>query len=52
MSGRIVIAGAVAQKPGCAGHAWQFLQYLLGFRRLGWEVCFIDQIGGAYTVAG
>ena len=52
MSGRIVIAGAVAQKPGCAGHAWQFLQYLLGFRRLGWDVCFIDQIGGADPVAG
>jgi len=52
VSGRIVIAGAVAQKPGCAGHAWQFLQYLLGFRRLGWDVCFIDQIGGADPVAG
>jgi hypothetical protein len=52
VSGRIVIAGAIAQKPGCAGHAWQFLQYLLGFRRLGWDVCFIDQIGGADPVAG
>ena len=52
MSGRIVVAGAVAQKPHCAGHAWQFLQYLLGFRRLGWEVCFIDRIGGGDPVAG
>ena len=47
-----MIAGAIAQKPGCAGHAWQFLQYLLGFRRLGWEVCFIDDVGGADPVAG
>ena len=35
MSGRIVIAGCIAQKPYQAGHTWQFLQYLLGFRRLG-----------------
>jgi hypothetical protein len=52
VSGRIVIAGAVAQKPGCAGHSWQFLQYLLGFRRLGWDVTFIDNLGGANPAAG
>jgi hypothetical protein len=40
--GRVVIAGAVAQRPARAGHAWVYLQYLLGFRRLGWEVLFID----------
>jgi hypothetical protein len=40
--GRIVVAGALAQRPGRAGHAWVFLQYLLGFRRLGWEVLFMD----------
>jgi hypothetical protein len=45
MNGRIAIAGAVAQKPGCAGHTWQFLQYLLGFRRLGWDVLFLDTLG-------
>jgi len=31
--GRIVIAGSVAQRPGCGGHTWVFLQYLLGDRR-------------------
>lgn len=46
MSGRIVVAGAIAQKPGCAGHAWQFLQYLLGLRRLGHEVLFLDRLHG------
>ena len=30
----------MAQKPHQAGHAWQFLQYLLGFRAL-------QAIGGA-----
>jgi hypothetical protein len=43
---RIAIGGAVAQKPGAAGHAWQFLQYLLGFRRLGYDVLLLDRIAG------
>jgi hypothetical protein len=47
MKGRIAIAGAIAQKPGSAGHAWQFLQYLLGFRRLGYEVLFLDRLDDA-----
>jgi hypothetical protein len=38
----IVLAGALAQKPGRGGHTWVFLQYLLGFRRLGWDVLFLD----------
>ena len=46
MKGRIAIAGAIAQKPRYAGHAWQFLQYLLGFRRLGYEVLFLDRLDG------
>jgi len=41
---RIAIGGAMAQKPGSAGHAWQFLQYLLGLRRLGYEVLFLDRL--------
>ena len=45
-TGRIAIAGAVAQKPGCAGHVWQFLQYLLGFRALGYEVLLLDRLEG------
>jgi hypothetical protein len=44
MEGRLTIAGSIAQKPHQAGHAWQFLQYLLGFRRLGWDVLFIDRL--------
>jgi hypothetical protein len=38
----IVIAGALAQRPSIGGHAWVFLQYLLGLRRLGRQVLFID----------
>ncbi|HWI22224.1 MAG TPA: glycosyltransferase [Baekduia sp.] len=47
MKGRITIAGAVAQKAGSAGHTWQFLQYLLGFKRLGYEVLLVDRFDGA-----
>ena len=49
--GRVTIAGALAQKPGQAGHAWQFLQYMLGFQRLGFEVLFVDALGD-WTEAG
>ena len=40
----IVIAGALAQRPRIGGHTWVFLQYLLGFKRLGWDVLFLDQL--------
>jgi hypothetical protein len=42
--GRIAIAGSVAQKAHNAGHTWQFLQYLLGFERLGYEVLLLDSL--------
>jgi hypothetical protein len=40
----VVVAAALAQKAGNGGHAWVVLQYLLGFRRLGWSVVFVDQL--------
>jgi hypothetical protein len=48
--GVIVMAGSLAQKPGCGGHTWVFLQYLLGFRRLGWDVLFLDELDPARCV--
>ena len=47
MSASIVIAGALAQRPNHGGHAWVFLQYLLGFRRLGFDVLFLDRLDAA-----
>jgi hypothetical protein len=44
VSGRVVLAGSVAEKPHRGGHTWLFLQYLLGFRRLGWDVLFLDRL--------
>lgn len=46
----IVIAGAFAQKPGRGGHSWVFLQYLLGFRKLGWDVTFVDRLDAGVAV--
>ena len=48
--GSIVVAGSLVQKPRQGGHTWVFLQYLLGFRRLGWEVLFIDRLGAEQCV--
>src|SRR3712207_3771036 len=40
----VVVAGSVAQRPGRGGHTWVFLQYLLGFRRLGYDVLLVDRL--------
>jgi hypothetical protein len=40
----VVVAGSIAQRPRRGGHAWVFLQYLLGFRQLGYEVLFLDRL--------
>jgi hypothetical protein len=40
----IIVAGSLAQRPHRGGHTWVFLQYLLGFQRLGWDVLFIDRL--------
>jgi hypothetical protein len=40
----VVVAGALARRPGYGGHAWALLNYLLGFRALGLEVLFLDRL--------
>jgi hypothetical protein len=42
--GTVVVAGSLAQKPRRGGHTWVLLQYLLGFRQLGWNVRFLDRL--------
>lgn len=44
MADTLIVAGSLAQKPGRGGHTWVLLQYLLGFRRLGWNVLFLDRL--------
>jgi len=41
---RVVVAGALAQRPSRGGHAWLLLQYLLGFAGLGHDVLFLDRL--------
>jgi hypothetical protein len=49
----VIVAGALAQRPMRAGHTWVFLQYLLGFRALGFDVVFVDRLEpGMCTDAG
>lgn len=40
----IVVGGALAQRVGRAGHAWVFLNWMLGFRSLGHDVVFVDRV--------
>jgi len=46
----IVIAGSIAQKPWHGGHTWVFLQYLLGFKKLGWDILFLDRLESGMCV--
>src|SRR5262245_12433386 len=45
MPTRVMVAGAIAAHPlGGAGNTWAFLQYVLGFRRLGFETYYVEHI--------
>jgi len=41
-----IVAGALANKPFSGGEAWVRLSWALGLRRLGFDVWFIEQLGG------
>jgi hypothetical protein len=42
-----VVSGALANKPLSGGEAWVRLSWVLGLRRLGFEVYFVEEIAGA-----
>jgi hypothetical protein len=44
---RILVSGMIAAVPFHGGATWAVLQYLLGFRELGHEVTFVEQIDPA-----
>jgi hypothetical protein len=48
---RILVSGAVANKPLSGGEAWVRMSWLRGLRRLGHEVCFVEQIESADPLA-
>jgi hypothetical protein len=39
-----IVSGALANKPFNGGNAWTRLHWVLGFRRLGFEVYFVEEI--------
>jgi hypothetical protein len=40
----IVIGAALAHRVGYGGHAWALLQYVFGFRELGFDVTVVDRL--------
>ena len=42
---RIVVSGLIAQHPGLAGVAWDYVQYVLGLAQLGHEVHYLEDSG-------
>lgn len=44
MRGLVLYSGALAQVPRQGGLTWLHLQFLLGLRRLGWNILFIDRL--------
>jgi hypothetical protein len=41
----VFVAGVIANKYLNGGAVWTRLNWILGFRKLGFEVCFVEQIG-------
>lgn len=41
----VIVSGMIARTPGQGGAAWAVLQYLLGLRRLGCDVVFVEPVG-------
>lgn len=45
MSGKIVVSAGIAAQPFAgAGNAWNTLNWILGFRELGWDVWMIENL--------
>jgi hypothetical protein len=42
-----IVAGAVANKPLNGGESWVRLSWILGLRRLGFDVCFVEVLGAS-----
>jgi hypothetical protein len=46
----VLVSGAMANKHRNGGEAWVRLHWVLGLRKLGFEVCFVEQIDDAACV--
>lgn len=52
MPDSIVIGAALAHRVGYGGHSWALLQYVLGFRELGFDVTVLDRLEPGMVAAG
>lgn len=48
--GLVVVSGMICAQPGQGGATWAVLQFLLGLRRLGWRVHFVEALEPASVV--
>lgn len=46
----ILVSGALANKPFNGGNAWTRLSWVTGFQRLGFDVCFVEQIASEHCI--
>src|SRR5262245_58416179 len=49
---QIIVSGMIAADPHQGGASWAVLQYLLGFKALGHELYFIEQVSDRGLQAG
>src|SRR5712692_8379183 len=52
MSDSIVIGAALAHRAGYGGHAWALIQYIAGFRQLGFDVTVVDRLEPGMLASG
>lgn len=51
MPKRIIVSGAIEAHPLFGGgNTWAFLQYVLGFRRLGFETYYVEELAAANCI--
>ena len=50
--GRIIVSGAMANKAGQGGEAWVRLNWVLGLRKLGFDVLFVEQLSPGAPESG
>ena len=48
--GLLLVGATIASFPGNGGIAWERLSWVLGFKRLGYDVVWVDQLGRGHCV--
>jgi len=48
--GLVMVGATIASFPGNGGIAWERLSWILGFRRLGYDVFWVDELGRGHCV--